>query len=323
MPLDLTDAAATAGAMGRFTDATHLVFAALHEKPGLVAGWLEADQIATNEAMLKNTLEPLVAAAPGLAHISLLQGTKAYGAHVHPIDIPAREDRSEDRSIPNFYWKQEEYLRARAGEAGIPWTIFRPQIVFGLAIGAAMILIPAIGAYGAVMREQGRPLGFPGGAVSPILEAVDADLLAAAIAWAGGEARAGAAANQAFNVTNGDLFVWRSIWPAIADALGMEPGPDTPLRLGEEMPRHAATWRAIAARHGLREPDLAAFGGESFHYADFTMAYGADQPIPSALVSTVKLRRAGFTPVIDTEEMFRKHIAAFQEMRLLPPRAGG
>ena len=320
VPLDLTDADTTAEFMAAQTDATRLVFAALFEKPGLVAGWREADQIATNDAMLRNTLEPLLSSAKNLAHISILQGTKAYGAHVHPIDIPAREDRSEDKSIPNFYWEQEDYLRARAGAAGIPWTIFRPQIVFGMAIGAAMNLIPAIGAYGALMKAQAKPLGFPGGAVSPILEAVDADLLAAAIAWAGGEARTGAAANTIFNVTNGDVFVWRNVWPAIADALGMPAGPDTPMRLGEEMPGHAPAWRALAERHGLREPDLAALGGESFHYADFTMAYGADQPIPSALVSTIRLRQSGFTQVIDTEAMFRKHIAAFQEKRLLPPR---
>ena len=45
----------------------------------------------TNLQMLQNLLEPLLASAKGLKHVSLLQGTKAYGVHLHPIPIPARE----------------------------------------------------------------------------------------------------------------------------------------------------------------------------------------------------------------------------------------
>ena len=56
---------------------------------------LEADQIETNQRMLANTLAALEPASPGLRHVVLLQGTKAYGAHVHAIPIPAREDRDE------------------------------------------------------------------------------------------------------------------------------------------------------------------------------------------------------------------------------------
>ena len=39
---------------------------------------------------------PLHAVAP-LRHVTLLQGTKAYGAHLHPIPIPARERAPRDR----------------------------------------------------------------------------------------------------------------------------------------------------------------------------------------------------------------------------------
>jgi len=37
--------------------------------------------------MLRNLVEPLAAAAP-LEHLTLLQGAKAYGVHLHPIRIP-------------------------------------------------------------------------------------------------------------------------------------------------------------------------------------------------------------------------------------------
>ena len=97
---DLTDAAACAATFGCLTGVTHVVYAALHERPGLVAGWREAEQIAINDAMLRNLLGPLERASPGLRHVSLLQGTKAYGVHVRPIPNPARE--GQDTSAPRY-----------------------------------------------------------------------------------------------------------------------------------------------------------------------------------------------------------------------------
>lgn len=320
LALDLTDADACAEAAAGFSGVTSLVYAALFEKPGLVAGWLEQDQIQTNQRMLENLFEPLEGAAPGLRHVTLLQGTKAYGAHVRRIPLPAREDRDEDRSTPNFYWLQEDYIRAK--QAGRPWawTILRPQIIFGEALGAAMNLIPAIGAYAAVLKADRAPLHFPGGA-DTLLEAVDADLLAGVIEWAG---RSEAAWNQIFNVTNGDVYTWRNVWPAIADALGMAPGEDRPTSVAAFMADRTADWDRVRAAQAPAAPALDAFVGEGFHYADMTMAYGATTApgviAGAALVSTIKLRRAGFTEVMDTEDMFRKWFAAFQSAGLLPPR---
>jgi nucleoside-diphosphate-sugar epimerase len=314
--LDLTDARACAESAGSLADVTRVVYAALYEKPGLIAGWLDAEQIDTNQQMLQNLFEPLEAAARGLRHVSLLQGTKAYGVHVRPLAVPAREDRSERRDVANFYWEQEDYLRAKQKGSSWHWSILRPQLIFGLSIGAAMNLIPAIGVYAALRKERGEPLAYPGGA-APILEAVDADLLARAMDWCGTSPHA---RNEIFNVTNGDVFVWQNVWPAIADALGMEPGGDEPERLGESMPARSSEWDAIRERYGLRSPGTGEFVGESFHYADFCMAFGADGSMPAALVSTIKLRQAGFTEVMDTELMFRKWFALFQKLKLLPPR---
>jgi nucleoside-diphosphate-sugar epimerase len=313
--LDLMDARACRVLVEELGDVTHLVYAALYEKPGLYAGWFEADQIETNRRMLENLFEPLESTATELRHVTLLQGTKAYGAHVRPFTVPAREDRDEVRDVPNFYWEQEDYLRAR--QVGKPWhfTILRPQVIFGLSIGAAMNLIPAIGVYAALRKERGEPLAYPGG-IGPVLEAVDADLLARAIDWAG---TAPEARNEIFNVANGDVFTWQNTWPAIADALGMEPGRPEPERLGESMPARAAEWETVRKKYGLVSPGLGDFVGESFHYADFVMAHGAEGGHPPALVSTVKLRGAGFHEVMDTEAMFRKWFALLQEMKLLPP----
>jgi len=315
VPVDLTDERACREVFGQMRDVTRVVFAALFEKAGLVAGWSESDQIETNRRMLEHFFEPLSRAATNLRHVTLLQGTKAYGAHFQPLDVPAREDRSEHRGHPNFYWVQEDYLRACQHARAWQFTILRPQIVFGLSIGAAMNLIPAIGVYAALRKARGEPLAFPGGA-SPVLEAVDADLLARAIDWAG---TSDAAASEVFNVSNGDVFQWPNVWPAIAHALGMEVGEPSPMRLGPTMPARADEWDRVRERHDLVAPALPAFVGESFHYADFCMAAGAVTPPPPAIVSTIKLRQRGFTDVMDTEAMLRKWFARYQELRLLPP----
>jgi nucleoside-diphosphate-sugar epimerase len=312
LALNLTDAAACRGAAEAMHDVTHLVYAALFELPGLVEGWRNDQQIATNDRMLRNLLGPLIHAAPGLRHVTLLQGTKAYGVHVRPLAVPAREGRSEMREQPNFYWLQEAYLRA--AQAGRDWhfTILRPVLVVGEAIGGAMNLIPALGAYAAVMRERGPILPYPGGA-ERVSQAVDADLLARAIAWAGDTQGAW---NQTFNVTNGEVFTWPNIWPAIADAFGMRPGPDEPFLL-QSLSR--ADWERIRQHHALSSPALTDFVGLSLEYADYQMRYGHTDSGPPAIVSTVKIAQAGFHEVMDTELMFRKWFRLFQQKRLLPP----
>src|SRR3979411_3077099 len=121
---------------------------------------------------------------------------------------------------PNFYWAQESFLRALQQGKDWHWSILRPVLIVGETIGGAMDLIPPLGVYAAVLREQGRALDYPGGAAR-VSQAGGVAALARALAWAG---EAEAARNQAFNVTNGDVFTWENVWPAISEALGMAPG---------------------------------------------------------------------------------------------------
>jgi nucleoside-diphosphate-sugar epimerase len=315
LALDLADKAACMAAAAQFGAVTHLVYAALYERPGLVAGWQEAEQIARNQAMLENLFGPLEQAARGLRHVALLQGTKAYGVHVRPMLVPARENRSEMHEQANFYWNQERYLRAAQAAKAWRWSILRPVLIVGCSTGSAMNVIPALGVYAAMMRRAGKTrLDFPGG-VGRVAQAVDADLLARAIAWSG---EAEAASNEIFNVTNADVFVWPNVWPAIARAVGMEAGDAVPLSLDREIRPREAEWAEIRRAHNLVSGTLEEFVGLSFEYADYTMGYGRNQPGPPALVSTIKLMQAGFHDVLDTEAMFTKAFAEMQARQLLP-----
>jgi nucleoside-diphosphate-sugar epimerase len=312
--VDLRDEAATRAAVADLAGVTHVVYTAVHEKPGLVAGWSERDQMRTNLAMLRNLLEPLTDVAR-LRHLTLLQGTKAYGVHLHAIRVPARERHPRD-AHENFYFLQEDYVAELAAAAGFAWTVLRPQLVVGPNTGVAMNLPPVIGAYAAICKAEGRPFGFPGGAPY-VCEAVDARLVASAARWAADEPRAD---GEHFNLTNGEVFAWRDLWPALADALGVEAGPDSPLSLAEFLPSRAALWDEIVAAHGLRPIGMRDLLGESHHYADFHFAYGATRPPRPAFVSTVKVKQAGFPDVMDTEESFVHWIRVLQERRVLPPR---
>jgi len=314
LALDLTDTAQCRAVIRELTGVTHLVYAALFELPGLVEGWRDDRQIRTNDQMLRNLLEPLLEASPGLRHVTLLQGTKAYGVHVRPLSVPAREGRSEMREQPNFYWAQEDYLRQRQAGSSWHWTILRPVLIVGEAIGGAMNLIPPLGVHAALMRLRGDTLPFPGGAPR-VGQAVDADLLARAIDWAG---EAHKARNEIFNVTNGDVFVWENVWPAIAESVGMRPGEPSPFALNSLLETGAADWDCIRDRHNLVAPSLREFVGQSLEYADYQMRFGRTDIGPPAIVSTVKINQAGFHDTMDTEVMFRKWFRAFQRMRLLP-----
>jgi nucleoside-diphosphate-sugar epimerase len=310
---DLKDAAACGEIFAAMPEITHVIYAALYEAPGLVAGWREIEQIAINDAMLRNLLGPLERCARGLRHVSLLQGTKAYGVHVRPIPSPAREGRDEARDIPNFYWAQEDFLRGLQTGKSWHWSVFRPVLIVGHSLGSAMNLIPAIGVYAAMMQRDGQPLHYPAGAAR-VAQAVDADLLARAMAFIG-ETEAGR--NQAFNVTNGDVFTWPGVWPAIARAFDMEPGEHRPMSLMESIASRTADWDAIRSEHGLVSPGLPEFVGLSFQYADYSMGHGRAQAGQPNLVSTIKLAQAGFHEVMDTEAMFAKAIRGFREARLL------
>ena len=322
LQVDLMDRDHCAEVFGAMPDVTHVVYAALSETPGLYAGWLDEENIERNGQMLRNLFDPLSAVASGLEHVTLLHGTKAYGLH-HPdigmqgVRVPLRE-RDPRRAHRNFYFVQEEYLQAKQRESSWGLTTFRPTVIYGDAPGNNMNPIPAIAAYAAILRERGEPLHFPGRNGPPVLrEAVDADLVAHAIGWAATDE---AAHGEAFNLTNGDVFLWENVWPAIAETLGMQPGESRPIVLAEELPRWADEWEAIVRKHQLLAPSgiMDFVGFNSAVYTDGMLASRAAGPVP-ALNSTIKARQAGFNECMDTEDMFRKWFRHLQVTRMIPP----
>ena len=72
-------------------DVSHICYSAVFEKENLTSGWAQSDHAEINLNMLRNLIENLDKNSPKLQHITLMQGTKAYGGHLGPFKMPARE----------------------------------------------------------------------------------------------------------------------------------------------------------------------------------------------------------------------------------------
>ena len=64
--VDLTDTARCAEVFSQMSDVTHVVYAAVNEKPGLIEGWRDQQQMQLNRSMLVNLFDPLEKVATDL-----------------------------------------------------------------------------------------------------------------------------------------------------------------------------------------------------------------------------------------------------------------
>ena len=303
--------------VGKFalSDATHIVYTALYEKPGLIHGWRDHDQMQLNLMMLQNLLEGLEAKNK-LRHITLLQGTKAYGAHVSPMKIPGLESEPRHQH-KNFYWLQEDYLRNFCSDKNKKFTIWRPQVIFGHALNAPMNMLAAIGVYAALQKAADLPLTYPGGP-SGVSEAIDADLLAKAIHFSFDKDEF---LNETFNITNGDVFRWQDMWPFLATIFGMQTGEPKKQLLSKTLYEKEEVWAQLTKQENLQPHTIRKLVGDSFFYADAMFnAYGKETP-PPAILSTIKLRQAGFSECVDTRAMLSRWFQKLARLRILPPIA--
>ena len=306
LAVDLLDPESATRDLQAAADTTHLVFAAYIERPTVT----ELSQV--NVALLEHTLDALAAGGAPLRHVTLYQGGKAYGAHLGYFNSPAKE-RDPRLVQPNFYYDQEDVLRARAAERGFDVTMLRPEGVVGYAVGNPMNLLMVVAVYASICRELGQPLRFPGtvAAYDALYQVTDAELLARATVWSGSEPRA---AGEVFNITNGDQFRWRQLWPAFARHLGMEIAEPQPVPLAEAMPTYREVWQRLVSRHDLRPTpydDLVAW-----EFGDFLFRSEFDN-----ITSTVKARHAGFQDCLDSEDRFLELFDQLVDRQVIPPAA--
>lgn len=317
LAVNLQDPQECESALSTLSHVTHVVYAAVSEKPGLIAGWRDRNQMQINLIMLRNFLDPLNKVAR-LEHLTLLQGTKAYGGHIHSMPVPARERHPRDDHA-NFYWLHEDYIKEQSTLAGFAWTILRPTVIMGPNYGVAMNIVPVVAAYAAICREAGEPFGFPGH-IPLVHQGVDARVVARAAVWA---ALATAARYEHFNLSNGEVFTWPDLWPAIAKTFGMGVEVVQPVSMAELLPANSKRWGQIVARYRLRELTMGQLLGQSHHYADRGFGFGLERQPSPKLVSTVKIKQAGFTETMDTEESIQHWLEVLMRRRIIPDLSSG
>ena len=302
--VDLQDRAQCEARLAAFSDVTHLFVTTYAPRPD------PAEEAATGLAMLRNLVETVERAAPGLVHVNLVHGSKWYGNQLGPYKTPARED-DPGHMPPNFYFDQQRWVeRRRAEGARWSWSALRPHGIWGFAIGSPVNQMTALAVYGSISRHLGLPLRFPGkpGAFEAVYQMVEATHLAEGMLWA---ATSPSAADRAYNFTNGDLIRWVNVWPAIAGFFGCEPGGVQTISLVQMMADKEPLWAEIVRRHDLQPYRLADL--VDWRFADFV--YGSDY---DHISSMTRARQAGWTKVVDTEEMILRKLGELRDRRIIP-----
>lgn len=276
----------------------------------------EAENIRVNAAMVRNVLDA-VRAACSVQHVALVTGLKhylgpfeAYGKGSLP-QTPFRETQGR-LDIENFYYAQEDEVFAAAEKDGFTWSVHRPHTVTGVAVGNAMNMATTLAVYATVCKATGRPFMFPGSRVQwdSLTDMTDARQLAKQQLWA---ATTPEAANQAFNITNGDVFRWSWMWGQIADYFGLQaaPYPEQLSPLETQMADDQAAWTEIVRAHRLKEGDINRLISPWHTDADL------GRPI-EVVTDMSKSRKLGFTAFQASDDAFFEVFEQLRRDRLIP-----
>lgn len=300
---DLLDPASLAGALEGLKP-THVYLTTWARQP------TEAENIRVNSAMIRNLLDALRPAG-SVEHVALVTGLKhylgpfeAYGKGTLP-QTPFREEQGR-LDVENFYYAQEDEVFAAAERDGFTWSVHRPHTITGVAVGNAMNMATTLAVYASICRETGRPFRFPGSAVqwNSLTDMTDARQLAKQLHWASSTP---AAANQAFNIVNGDVFRWKWMWQRIAGWFGIQAAPfdGEPAPLEEQMANDAEIWHTLAAKHGLAEAEIERLVSPWHTDADL------GRPI-EVVTDMSKSRKLGFLDYQASDDAF---FAVFEQLR--------
>jgi nucleoside-diphosphate-sugar epimerase len=267
------------------------------------------EDVESNLAMLQAIVEAAETGNPNLRHVHIVEGGKWYGAHLGPYRTPAREDGPRHAG-PNFYYSQEDWLRERQLGRDWTWSASRPSYVCAVTPGKGRNLVSTLGAYATLCKAEGKVLDFPGSEQSfgSLTEVTEARLLARAMVFM---AVTPAAANQAFNVTNGDAIRWREFWPKLAAQFEMQPGRANAFRLAEWTRGKDAAWDRVVRAKGLRPMPLSDVA--NWPFGDFV--FGQDYDVLSDLS---KIRAIGFTESQDSTAMFFDMLNEYRAKKILP-----
>jgi nucleoside-diphosphate-sugar epimerase len=306
--VDVLDAAAAHTRLAELAP-THLFFCAW------TLGQSEDDNCARNGAMLSNTLDALRPAG-SLRHVGIVTGMKHYLGPFEDFarNTPVTPFQDDAARLPgkNFYYALEDILTERSKTDGFCWNVHRSQMIIGYAMGNLMNMAVTIAVYATLCKATGLPFYFPGHPTTHfgLNDVTDARILALQMVWA---AETPNAANEAFNVANGEVIRWRELWADIADYFGLPvaeyPGHHLPLK--DVMANMDGVWDRVAAAHRLQPVPLRNL--DSSWFTDLDLG----RPM-ECVNSMAKARRFGFNGFQDTRRSFFDVFDQLRQKRIIP-----
>ena len=281
-----------------------------------------------NENLFSNFLDALVTSAPKLQSVTLQTGGKHYNVHLHPIPSPAREeDPRRESPIGNFYYPQEDFLIQRQKSSNWTWNVIRPEAILGATSKPnGMNEALTIALYMLVCKELGQEAVMPTNQryFEGTEDASDSRLIADISVWA---STTPTAHNQAFNITNGDYFVWKYIWPRLASYLGAN--ASSAQKFTKAYPKEGElslevsleqwskdkreVWNRICDKNNCPSAK-ATWDSGTWGFQDWVF-----QRTWSATLSMSKARKFGWNGYIDSFESFTQCFDRFVKLGQIPP----
>ena len=280
-----------------------------------------------NRFLFENFLSALTSVAKGLQNCTLQTGGKYYNVHSRSVPWPAREDHPRLASAEeNFYYHQEDFLAEQQRGSNWTWNVIRPEAIIGCTTKPnGMNEAMTIALYFLINKELGLEASMPTNFAyyNGTDDVSDARLIADLNIYVSTHPNC---ANEAFNVTNGDFFSWRYMWPRLAEWFGARASSDqtftkTSFADGEThldvsfedwAKDKREVWDNLCDRLGSPE-SKGTFDAGTWALQDWVFRRTWSAPL-----SMNKARKFGWTGHIDSFESFTDAFTRFKELGQIP-----
>ncbi|CAG9946906.1 unnamed protein product [Clonostachys rosea f. rosea IK726] len=263
-------------------------------------------------------------AKDSLQRVCLHTGGKHYGAHLGPTRVPLVETmpRYEDHG-ENFYYDQEDFMFDLASKRNWTWNIIRPDAIIGFTpSGNGMSMALTLAIYLLCCRETGEAPIFPGNKL--FFQTADDCSYAPSIAdmsvWASTHEHT---SNEAFNHTNGDVFLWKYFWPQLGQYFGMDIPEQTEwaaLGDNEQLANNFSMRDWAKDKKPVWERVVAKYGGspQAFDWGTWDFVEWGLGKAWSTISSVGKARKFGWQRSDDSFEIYVQTFRAFENAGVLP-----
>ncbi|CAD6446124.1 e8bd368e-ad01-4b08-8cc6-f657bb30774d [Sclerotinia trifoliorum] len=262
-----------------------------------------------NVPLFTNVLAAVDLTSRDTLHRVILQtGGKNYGLLTSPpVSEPLTEDAprvTDPRSLPNFYYPQEDYLYTLSSTRPWTWNITMPFWISGYSPTTLQSWTTTAAIYFSICRVLSQPATFPGGNDEFYGKWLKGQHFSTS--WVIGEFTEWIALNenaevqnQKFNIVDDTVTTFRDVWEGIGRYFGVETRVQRGYDLMGEVKGFEGKWSEIVGRYGGREDVLGMCTWDAFVHAMDAGEWGS-------VVNMEKARKVGWTKKVDTIKEMEK-----------------